>query len=92
MSEARKRKVGVKMPGNYVRPTFPIAIRVMGGFVWEHDVDESGGATSDLRPHYQPEHEGYPKDGYPTTEELRAMLNSDHIRGEAEKKAAAEEK
>jgi len=46
-------------PPGYVRPAFKTAIRVLGGYVWEHDLDENGAVASDLRPHYAEGQEGH---------------------------------
>lgn len=70
----RTKKIGTVMPPGYVRPAFKTAVRVVGGYVWEHDVDEAGASTSELRPHYREGQDGYPEGGYPSREELRMRM------------------
>lgn len=74
-------KVSTKMPAGWVRPTFSKAVVVRAGYVWEHDVNADGLATSVLRPHYAEGAHGWPAGGYPDPKDLPRL--------EAEARAAA---
>lgn len=66
------------------------AIKVVGGFVWEYDINEDGLATSRLRPHYKETDPGFPNGGYPAVEDLPRIQAEASARGIAERKATLE--
>ena len=74
-------------PPGYVRPAFKTAIRVLGGYVWEHDLDENGAVASDLRPHYAEGQEGYPEGGYPALADLKNAVAKATAEAQAAKRA-----
>ncbi len=67
-------------------PPMTVAVQVIAGYVWEHDVDAAGFATSPLRPHYWKGDPSYPKGGYPDPKDLRRLMAETSARELAAKK------